>query len=253
MTDRPPFPTFDERRYGASWAGIYDDVYDEFDQALVELLAGFAKTGGSALELAVGTGRVAVPLAGLGVAVTGLDISGEMLEGLAAKGTSVEPVRGDMASFALGREFDLVYVVANSLFALSTQERQVSCFESARAHLGRSGRFLIECFVPDLRRYDSQNTRMSVVSIERDGSHVYEMAIHDPVEQQISVQHVRVASNGETRLLPVDIRYAWPSELDLMARVAGMELEGRWSGFDRSEFDESSTRHVSVYRPRPDA
>jgi hypothetical protein len=141
-----------------------------------------------------------------------------------------------------------VFVVFNSLFAVWTQERQVRCFRSVADHLEPGGRFLVECFVPDVKRFDSQNTRMAVSEIDGDGAYAYEVAIHDPVDQEVRSLHIRANADGGSQALPVTIRYAWPSELDLMAKLAGLELESRWASADRRGFTETSTSSVSVYR-----
>lgn len=248
MSAGRPLPTFDERAYGSAWADLYDEIHSHHEPAMIDLLAELAGEGGSALELAVGTGRVAVPLSERGVQVTGIDLSKEMLAVLASKESGVTAIHGDMAEFDLDRRFSLVYIVFNSLFALSSQDRQVACFRRVAEHLEPGGRFLVDCFVPDLTRFDDQNTRMSVVEIGDQGDYAYEMGIHDPVDQEVKTLHVRVASDGAQKVLPVTLRYAWPAELDLMGRLADLDLESRWAGYDRSELTEASGAHVSVYR-----
>ncbi len=241
-----------ERIYGDAWADDYDAIFDEVDERMVDRLVELSGSSRRALELAVGTGRVAIPLSMRGVEVSGIDISDSMLSRLAAKpgGEKVKVVAGDMVEVPVDGTFPLVYVVFNSLFAVSTQERQVRCFQSVSNHLEPGGRFLVECFVPDVKRFDSQNTRMAVTEIGDDGAYAYEVSIHDPVHQEVRSLHVRTYPDGADRVLPVTIRYAWPSELDLMARLASLELESRWAWYDQSEFTETSTASVSIYRKR---
>lgn len=236
--------------YGAHWAPYYDVIFDIVEDYTIDLLAGFAGSPGAALELAVGSGRIALPLADKGVAVTGVDISEEMVALLRAKpgGEAVEVVMGDMSEISLGRRFPLVYLPFNTLFTLLDQAAQVQCFVNAARHLESGGRFVLDCFVPDLTRYDSYNSRIGVSSIGSDTEHAYEISIHHPVEQRVTSHYVRRQADGSTVVLPVNIRYAWPSEMDLMARIAGLELEDRWGWYDKRRFTESSGQHVSVYR-----
>lgn len=239
-----------ERVYGETWADDYDNMFDQTDERMIDLLVDLSGTTRPALELAVGTGRVAIPLSERGVEVSGIDISESMLARLATKpgGEKVRVTTGDMVEVPVDGTFPLVYLVFNSLFAISTQERQVRCFQNVADHLEAGGRFLVECFVPDVKRFDSQNTRMAVSKIGDDGAYAYEVAIHDPVHQEVRSLHVRTDPDGSSRVLPVTIRYAWPSELDLMARLAGLKLESRWAWYDQREFTETSTSSVSVYR-----
>jgi hypothetical protein len=173
-----------------------------------------------------------------------------MLARLAAKpgGEAVRVTPGDMVDVAVDGTFPLVYLVFNSLFAISTQERQVRCFQNVADHLEPGGRFLVEGFVPDVKRFDSENTRMAVLEIGDNGAYAYQVAIHDPVHQKVRSLHIWTDPDGANRVLPVTIRYAWPAELDLMARLAGLELESRWAWYDKREFTETSTSSISVYR-----
>ena len=240
----------EERVYGEAWAEDYDAIFDGVDERMIDRLVDLSGSSRRALELAVGTGRVAIPLSERGVEVSGIDISESMLARLAAKpgGDKVQVTTGDMVEVPVDGTYPLVYLVFNSLFAISTQERQVRCFQNVADHLEPGGRFLVECFVPDLTRFDSQNTRMAVTEIGDHGEHAHEVSIHDPVDQEVRSLHIRTDSDGAQRVLPVTIRYAWPTEVDLMARLAGLELEARWAWYDRSEFTETSTSSVSVYR-----
>ena len=238
---------FDESTYGETIADIYDDWYQaSFDvDGAVALLADLAN-GGPALELGTGTGRIALPLSARGVSVEGIDSSPAMSRKLAEKpgGGEVPVTIGDFSEFDLGRDFSLVYVVFNTLFGLQDQESQVRCFETVSRHLRPGGKFAVEAFVPDLRRFDGgQAVRATSVGLDEVRMDV---SSHDAVAQRTASQHVVLTESG-TRFYPVTIRYAWPSELDLMAQLAGLRLQVRWGNWRREPFSNSSTGHVSVY------
>jgi len=240
--------SYDMRSYGALWAPYYDDLYT-VDSELA-FLAPLAGDPPRALELAIGSGRVALPLAEVGVEVTGIDISDEMIGLLQAKpgGDQIRVIKGDFADVAVDEQFPLVYLPFNTLFALTEQERQIACFRNVANALEPGGRFVLDTFVPDLRRFDHLGTRMGVSSISSNETHAYEMSIHNAVEQSVVSHHVRRLEDGTTVVLPVVVRYAWPAEMDLMARLAGLGLEARWGWYDRRPFTEQSLQHVSVYR-----
>lgn len=213
--------------------------------ATVDVLAELA-AGGAALELAIGTGRIGLPLAERGVPVVGIDSSAAMLARLGEKDTEhlVDAVVGDMAETRLDQRFRLVFLVFNGIGNLVTQERQVACFVNAAAHLEAGGRFLIEMVVPDLRRLPpGEDARVFVHAPGYVGYDRYT----DLVAQQ-AVSHHFVARGDRVGESTTPWRFVWPSELDLMARVAGLELESRWAGWDRSPFTAESTSHVSVWR-----
>jgi SAM-dependent methyltransferase len=239
----------DIEQYGAHWAPFYDDLFSGVDHE-VEFLVPRAGSPPRALELAVGSGRVALPLSAAGVAVTGIDISDDMVALLRAKpgGDAIKVIRGDFADVEVDETFPLVYLPFNTLFALLTQRRQVDCFRNVARALEPGGRFVLDTFVPDVKRYDRYQTRMAVESISSDQAHAYELSIHDPVTQTIVAHHVRRHEDGSSVVLPVRVRYAWPGEMDLMGELAGLELEGRWGWYDRRRFTEQSGQHVSVYR-----
>lgn len=223
---------------------MYDDLFHGSDVSpAIELLAGLAHDG-RALELAIGTGRVALPLAERGVEVVGIDSSESMVARLREKagGQSIPVTIGDMADVAVEGPFDLVYLVANSFFALLTQARQVDCFRAVAGALAPGGSFVLECFVPDPGRFDR---RVQTLAVGEDSA-TYEVALHDAVHQRVDAQHITVDSEGH-RLRPVAFRYAWPAELDLMAQLAGLQLGERYGDWDRRPFDATSTKHVSVY------
>jgi SAM-dependent methyltransferase len=237
--------TYTASTYGERIAEFYDERHHAFDEAGVRLLAELAGAG-RALELGVGTGRVALPLAARGVEVHGIDASPAMVERLRAKpgGHDIPVTVGDFEEVAVAGEFALVYVVFNTFFALLSQEAQVRCFRNVAARLAPGGVFLIEAFVPDVARFDGkQITNASEVTAERV---VLDISRHDPARQYVTGQTV-VLTDGRVRLFPVQLRYAWPSELDLMARLAGLSLRERWRSWRREPFNSESTQHVSVY------
>lgn len=246
----PPVDDYTQETYGEAWAEYYDDIFPQSDEAAVELLAGYAGDPPRAVELAIGTGRVALPLHKRGVEIIGVDISDQMVSRLRTKpgGEEIEVIMGDFADVPVDGTFPLIYLPFNTLFGLLDQDRQVGCFENVASHLEPGGRFVLDCFVPDVKRYDSHHTRMNVSSISSTKEHAYELSIHNPVDQRVTSHHVRRRSDGRTIVLPVKIRYAWPSEIDLMARLAGLQLEDRWGWYDQRPFSESSGQHVSVYR-----
>jgi SAM-dependent methyltransferase len=240
---------YDETTYGRLWGPYYDEIYSDVEDSVIDLLARHAGRPPRALELAVGTGRIAVPLSQRGVDVTGIDVSEEMVTRLRARpgGEAIEVVMGNFARVEVEGVFPLIYLAFNTIFALLTQEEQVECFQRVADHLEPGGRFVIDCFVPDVTRFDRFNTRIGVSTIKSVLEHSYEMTIYDPVSQRLSTHYVKRLAGGETVVLPVEIRFAWPSELDLMARLAGLELEDRFGWYDLRPFTERSTSHMSIY------
>ncbi len=237
------------KAYGELNAERYDAMYEELmateTRDSVETLAELAG-GGKVLELAIGTGRVALPLAARGLTVHGIEASEAMVAKLREKpGGSAIPVEiGDMAEVRVKGTFDLIYLVFNTIFNLTTQEAQVRCFHNAARHLNAGGVFVVETVVPDLSGFvDGQRMKGSWA---RKDSARFEIAIHDPVLQTVEFQRI-VISEGGTRMVPHFMRYAWPSELDLMAQLAGLERRERWAWWDRSPFTASSKSHVTVY------
>jgi SAM-dependent methyltransferase len=240
---------YDIGTYGSLWAPYYDEIFSNIDSE-VAFLRPLAGEPPRALELAIGSGRVAIPMHAAGVSVTGIDISDDMVSLLRAKpgGDQITVVMGDFADVEVEDTFPLVYLPFNTLFALTEPERQLDCFRNVSAVLEPGGRFVLDTFVPDVRRFDSYDTRIGVSSITSSITHAYEMSIHDSVEQTIVTHLVRRLEDGSTVVLPVKVRYAWPAEMDLMARLAGLELEARWGWYDRRRFTTQSGQHVSVYR-----
>jgi SAM-dependent methyltransferase len=210
---------------------------------VVDLLAELAGDG-AALEFAIGTGRIALPLAERGVRVAGIDNSEAMLSRLRAKpgAEDIEAVLGDIADARVDGEFSLVYLVFNTIGNLVTQDAQVACFENAAAHLRSGGRFVIENGVPALQ---SLPPGQAVLPFRADPEG-FSFDVYDVVTQRFSSQHFYIV-DGRVEAFPVEFRYVWPSELDLMARLAGMRLQDRWAGWRREPFTAVSPAHVSVY------
>jgi SAM-dependent methyltransferase len=238
---------YDLTTYGERIADVYDEWYDDAaflgkDSAVAALaeLAG----AGPVLELAVGTGRIALPLAGRGVEVHGIDASEAMVAKLRKKpgGDAIPVTMGNFADVPVDGRFSLVYLVFNTLFALDSQEEQIRCFENVAAHLADGGVFVIECFVPEPERFGD---RLNVSRIEAGAVHLGAHLV-DRAEQRSESQHIVLTPQGPV-LYPVRIRWAYPSELDLMARIAGLRLRDRWSGWQREPFTKTSAQHVSVY------
>ena len=234
-----------QNTYGDQIAEIYDQLYSDFDPACIDFLAQLAGPG-PALELGIGTGRIALPLLHRAVPLEGIDASQAMVTKLRAKprGAEVEVHIGSFEQFAINRQFRLVYVVFNTFFNLPGQDEQVRCLESVSRHLSADGHFVLEAFVPDLSRYvDFQSVRL--IGISDQGIRL-DVAQLDPVAQHIESRHLLVSEEG-IRTYPVKLRYAWPSELDLMARIAGLRLQERWGSWSKEPFTRDSTKHISVY------
>jgi len=230
------------RRYDETASSMFDpDVLDP----VVELLAGLAGSG-RALELAIGTGRVAVPLAARGVPVCGIELSQPMVEQLRRKAdaSTIPVVVGDMATATVPGSFAVVYLVWNTIGNLRTQDEQVECFRNAARHLEPGGRFVVEVGVPALRRLPPGQT---AVPFDVDERHLG-VDTYDVVSQQATSHHVWTDDDGSTRRSTHHFRYVWPSELDLMARLAGMELERRTADWRGNPFTAESDAHVSVWR-----
>jgi SAM-dependent methyltransferase len=230
----------------AKVASSYDDVAhpDDTEQA-VEFLAALTH-GRPALELAVGTGRVAIPLASRGIQIDGIDFSPEMVARLKAKpgGADLSVTIGDIADVPVEEPYGLIFLVYNVLVNLTTQEAQVRCFQNVARHLTDDGAFVLEACVPEAL-WLSQRQHVEVRSVEP-GAVTLDVSRVDPVKQFIDENHILLSEAG-TRLDPVRTRYVWPSEMDLMARLGGLRLTERWGGWRREPFAAESTWHVSVY------
>ncbi len=231
--------TYDQPGTGMFADGVLEATVD----CLVELT-----DGGAAMEFAIGSGRVAVPLAARGVSVSGIELSADMLDVLRSKpgADDITAVEGDMAVTFVEGEFSLVYLVFNTIMNLTTQDEQVACFENAARHLRPGGRFVIETIVPALRRLPPGNSGLPFALAE-DYIGIDEFV--DSTHKQIShSRHFYRNDDGSFRESTAPFRYVWPAELDLMARIAGMALEHRWAWWDRSTFTGESGSHVSVWR-----
>jgi SAM-dependent methyltransferase len=232
--------------FGEDVAKEYGDVQRGDEVAAVAFLEQLAG-GGPAFELAIGAGRIALPLAARGIRVDGVDISPAMVGQLRVKpgGDQLAVTIGDFADVPAPGRYRLIYVVWNTFFNLLTQEEQVRCFQNVAAHLTEDGSFVIETYVPSFL-YRLRNDQY----VDAEAIEVNEVRLdvlrHDAATQIIEESHVSLSSAG-IRLNPVVQRYAWPSELDLMARIAGLRLKGRWGGWNRDPFTSSSELHVSVY------
>ena len=237
--------SYREDTYGERIADVYDDWYAEYDDDTVTTLRELAQ-GGRALELAIGTGRVALPLQQSGVAVEGIDASEAMLAKLRSKpgGDKIPVTVGNFADVAVEGQYALIYVLFNTFFALLTQEEQLRCFRNVADHLSPQGSFVIEAFVPDMKRFNGRQV-IRVGDVRENELHLDASQL-DPVNQQILAQHVVLTEEG-IRLYPVKLRYAWPSELDLMARLAGLQLKHRWGDWRKVPFSADSGNHISVY------
>lgn len=237
--------SYSDETYGESVAGVYDEWFSEYDPHAIELLAELAQ-GGRALELGIGTGRFALPLSAKNIEVHGIDAASSMISRLRAKpgGDRITITQGNFAHVPVDGKFGLVYIVFNTFFALATQEEQVRCFRNVAAHLSPDGCFVIEAFVPDLNRFTGGQvnwaTKVTTDEVQLD------VGQHDAATQQVISQKV-VIKDGDVRLYPVQIRYAWPSELDLMAQLAGLRLRERWSNWQREPFSSESQKHISVF------
>ncbi|MFI2410730.1 class I SAM-dependent DNA methyltransferase [Streptomyces sp. NPDC018947] len=238
----------DDGFFGESVAARYDEASadmfgpDAVDPA-ADLLAGLAG-GGRALELGVGTGRIALPLTRRGVPVHGIDMSRAMTARLRAKpgGDAVGVTIGDFATTRVPGTFTLVYLVYNTINNLTTQDAQVDCFRNAADHLAPGGTFVVEVGVPELRLLPPGQTAVPF----RIGPTGWAFDTYDTVTQAMSSNYVTLV-DGRAEHESVPFRYVWPSELDLMARLAGMRLRERWEDWDRTPFTHESRRHVSVW------
>jgi len=235
--------------YGERIAGVYDDWYDEYNEATLTTLHELAQ-GGRALELGIGTGRLALPLQQSGVEVEGIDSSRAMVDRLHSKpgGKEIPVVMGNFADVAVDGQYSLIYVLVNTFYALLTQDEQVLCFRNVAQHLSPEGSFVIEAFIPDVTRFSGHQS-VRIGSLSENEVHL-DVSQHDPANQQITVQQIVLTEKG-VRLYPVKLRYAWPTELDLMARLAGLRLRHRWGDWRKGAFSANSTMPISVYGHAP--
>ena len=240
---------YDPAEYGTHVAADYDEIYGAaFDTVgAVSRLAELAGSG-PILELGVGTGRLAIPLAERGLTVHGVDSSVEMLELLRAKpgGEAVATTLGDFSDVVVGRpaQFSLVVLAVNTIYALAGQDEQIRCFETAARHLAPGGCFVVEAWVPEMIPA-GVSLQPRLLSPGYVGLVIAE---HDPARQMLSTQQVVFGGEAKVRVFPVVHRYVWPSELDVMARLNGLRLESRWQDWSCTPFGPRSRNHISVYR-----
>src|SRR6266545_4931145 len=237
-----------EDYFGARVAARYDESgADMFQPAVVDPAVGFLADlagHGAALELGIGTGRIALPLAQRGIGVHGIDLSAAMVARLRAKpgAEQIGVTIGDFAKTTVEGRFSVAYLVFNTIMNLTTQDGQIACFQNVAAHLEPGGCFVIEVTVPALQRLPPGETvRAFNLSATALGFDEYD------VESQGLISHHYKVVDGDLEVYSPPFRYVWPSELDLMARLAGMTLRERWSGWKREPFTSDSTKHVSVW------
>jgi SAM-dependent methyltransferase len=228
----------------------YDaDNAEKFAPEALDPVVGFlARLAGSgpALEFAIGTGRVGVPLTTRGIPVSGIELSAPMVAQLRRKAdeATVPVTVADMATARVPGEFSLVYLVWNSISNMRTQQEQVECFRNAARHLKPGGRFVIELWVPPIRRLTPG--QLAVPMSVNEGHLVFDT--YDPVTQHCTSHHYRRKADGTISYGSGNFRYIWPAECDLMAQLAGLELEERFADWDGSPFTADSENHVSVWR-----
>ena len=230
------------RRYDTPGTGMFaPEVLGPTVERLADLAA-----GGRALEFAVGTGRVAVPLAARGVPVTGIELSRPMIDRLREKAgeATVPVIEGDMATTVAPGEFTLVYLVYNTISNILTQDGQVACFANAARHLRPGGRFVIELWVPELR---SLPPGREATVWHREPGYIG-LDTYDVLRQQVVSHHFHFGEGKQAEVFRSPHRYIWPAELDLMGRLAGLELESRHADWTGGEFTADARSHVSVYR-----
>ena len=239
----------DDGYFGEAVAATYDETPTEmFDPGVVEptvdFLAGLAGDG-RALELGIGTGRIALPLAGRGVEVHGIELSLAMVERLKAKpgGDAIDVTIGDFATAKAPGTYRLAYLVYNTIENLTSQDRQVACFRNVAEHLDPDGLFVIEVAVPDLQRLPPGER---FVVFDASPTH-WGIDEYDVASQGLVSHHFEIR-DGEIGLSSTPFRYVWPAELDLMARLAGMRLRERWAGWKHEPFTSDSRTHVSVWQ-----
>ena len=232
--------------YGDRIAGVYDEFYGPTDvRERVDVLVELA-SGGRALELGIGTGTYALPLVEHGVEVHGIESSRAMVDQLRAKdgGETLPVTVGDFADVDVAGTFSVVFVISNTFFMLTSQEEQVRCFQNVASHLDETGIFLLHAFVPDVSMYDGgQHLSTDLPDL---ASVRFNVSVHDTMNQLNDFRHVDLTEQG-VRMYPGRLRYVWPSEMDLMARLAGLRLRERWEDWRRSTFTSQSRSHVSIY------
>ncbi len=233
--------------FDAKVAATYDERHATPEADIAQTVAKLTELadGGATLEFAIGTGRIALPLAVAGVPVKGIELSQSMIDEMRKKpgGMDIETVTGDMTTARVEGDFSLVFLVYNTIDNLTTQDAQVACFQNAADHLVPGGRFLVETLVPPVRHLPPGAPRLA---FDQSDTH-WGIDSFDLVAQTYTSNHLWI-DNGETTMFSAPFRYAWPAEMDLMARLAGMTLESRWEDWNGSPFTGESRTHVSVWR-----
>lgn len=237
--------TYREETYGEQIADVYDAWYSGYEEATLTTLGELAQ-GERLLELGIGTGRIALPLQRRGMEVHGIEASPAMIAKLRAKadGAQIPVMLGNMADVAVEGHYGVIYVLFNTFLGLLTQDEQLRCLENVTRHLTPAGCFVIEAFIPDLARYQGLQS-LRTAQIDLDGVR-FDASQIDPISQQLMTQHLVINGQG-IRLYPVKLRYVWPAELDLMARLAGLRLKHRWRNWHKAPFGPGSNTHVAVY------
>lgn len=232
--------------FGPDVAARYDDMLRGDEQAAATFLAQLAQ-GRRALEFAIGTGRIALPLTAQGIQVDGIELSAPMAERLRAKagGAQINVTLGDMSVATTGHRYGLVYLVFNTIFNLLTAEDQIRCFENAARHLTADGQFVVEAAVPHAWIAPGKQDYVHAEHVGTD-TVMLDVARYDPVTQLLEENHIRLTAGGIT-MSPIVCRLITPGELDLMARIAGMHLIARFASWQRTPFDAHSLAHISVY------
>ena len=245
---------YDETTYGERIAEVYDLLYGKRDnpETVADFLAPLAGNR-RALELGIGTGRIAIPLAARGVRVMGIDSSPAMVAKMRAKpgGADIPVVMGNFADVKVsGGGFGLVYIAFSTLFALPNQDEQLRCLQRVAKRILAAGTFVVEAFNPDPSLL-AQRQRVAAVDVGTDQA-LLDLVTNDVVNQTVRARHILFTADG-VQMYPVQLRFAYPSELDLMARLSGMRLRERHGGWDRSPFTAASPVHISVYELQPKA
>ena len=232
--------------FGATVAAHYDDLPRGDEGAAVQFLQAIAPHP-TALEFAIGTGRIALPLTACGITVDGIELSPDMIARLQAKpaGDTIHVVQGDMSSVQMGRRYGLIYLVFNTIFNLLTVDGQIDCFANAARHLTDDGLFVVETALPQAWMPSGKSDYVHAEQVNLD-SVMFDVARYDPVSQHLIENHVHISPNGIS-MQPIVCRLITPGEMDLMARMAGLELVQRFANWQKTPFDAQSTAHVSVY------
>lgn len=250
----PPSDAYDPASYGDTHADAYDLIYANAfptDLAAARLTELAATRHGPVLDLGIGTGRLAVPLRQAGTEVHGIDASPAMIARLRAQPEAVNiPVwQTDIADFSLPHRYAVIVCAVSTLFMLPDRDTQISCLRCAGRHLQPNGLLVVEAFVPHPLRFDPAGRRLELRHLDDTGLHLV-ISHHEPAEQTVTITHVFGGPDGLTHY-PVTLRYAWPTELDLMATMAGLDVVERIGGWDGRPYTSATTDHITTYRRQP--